>query len=158
MVFFHASFCRLLIFFKINFCKNFFKEYYQYQTVWIQIRPDILSGLIRVQTVCKEYQQMTLVGIERVNRSHTCMQDGNFTCFFCHLMIFFKKLFKKYSQCQTVWIQIRPDILSALIWVQTAKLSADEIVGIEVTHTHACSIMFLVGLQVNSAVAQLVER
>ena len=27
------------------------------QTVWIQIRPDILSGLIWVQTVCKGYQQ-----------------------------------------------------------------------------------------------------
>ena len=30
------------------------------QTVWIQIRPDILSGLIWVQTVCKGYQQSTL--------------------------------------------------------------------------------------------------
>ena len=37
------------------------------QTDWIQIRPDILSGLIRVQTVCKNYQQTTLVG--RVNVS-----------------------------------------------------------------------------------------
>ena len=34
------------------------------QTVWIQIRPDILSGLIWVQTVCKGYQQTTLVGKE----------------------------------------------------------------------------------------------
>ena len=31
------------------------------QTVWIQIRPDILSGLIWVQTVCKDYQQRALV-------------------------------------------------------------------------------------------------
>ena len=30
------------------------------QTVWIHFRPDILSGLICVQTVCKGYQQMTL--------------------------------------------------------------------------------------------------
>ena len=30
------------------------------QTVWIQIRPDILSGQIWVQTVCKSYQQTTL--------------------------------------------------------------------------------------------------
>ena len=30
------------------------------QTVWIQISPDILSGLIWVQTVCKGYQQTTL--------------------------------------------------------------------------------------------------
>ena len=31
------------------------------QTVWIQIRPDILSGLIWVQTVCIGYQHMTKV-------------------------------------------------------------------------------------------------
>ena len=27
------------------------------QKVWIQIRPNILSGLIWIQTVCKSYQQ-----------------------------------------------------------------------------------------------------
>ena len=32
------------------------------QIVWIQIRPDILSGLIWVQTVCKDQQQTTLAG------------------------------------------------------------------------------------------------
>ena len=31
------------------------------QTVWIQIRPNVLSGLIWVQAVCKSYQQTTLV-------------------------------------------------------------------------------------------------
>ena len=31
---------------------------------WIQIRPDILSGLIWVQTVCKSYQQTALEGKE----------------------------------------------------------------------------------------------
>ena len=31
------------------------------QKVWIQIRPDMLSGLIWVQTICKGYQQTTLV-------------------------------------------------------------------------------------------------
>ena len=36
------------------------------QTVWCQIRPNILSGLIWVQTVCKNYQQMTLVGKELI--------------------------------------------------------------------------------------------
>ena len=34
------------------------------QTVWIQIRPDIFSGLIWVQTICKGYQQTTPVGKE----------------------------------------------------------------------------------------------
>ena len=39
----------------------FFQEYHQCQTVWIQIRPDIKSVLIWVQTVCKDYQQTTKV-------------------------------------------------------------------------------------------------
>ena len=34
----------------------------QCQTAWIQIRPDILSGLIWVKTVFKDYQQKTLAG------------------------------------------------------------------------------------------------
>ena len=35
----------------------------------VQIKPDILSGLIWVQTICKGYQQMTKVATskERVN-------------------------------------------------------------------------------------------
>ena len=32
------------------------------QTVWTQTRPDVLSALILVQTICKGYQQTTLVG------------------------------------------------------------------------------------------------
>ena len=50
---------------------------------------------------------------------------GKFSRFFWSSADFFSKsLFKKIlsgipSECQTVWIQIRPDILSGLIWVQT---------------------------------------
>ena len=44
------------------------------QKMWIQIRPDILSGLIWVQTVCKGYQQTTLVGIEFLTvKSFNCL-------------------------------------------------------------------------------------
>ena len=32
------------------------------ETDWVQIRPDILSGLIWVQNICKSYQQTTLGG------------------------------------------------------------------------------------------------
>ena len=39
------------------------------QTVWIQIRPNILLGLIWVQTVCKCYQQMTPLGKELITTS-----------------------------------------------------------------------------------------
>ena len=38
------------------------------QTVWIQIRPHILSVMIFVQTVCKSYQQTTLVNKELKSR------------------------------------------------------------------------------------------
>ena len=49
-------------FFKINYLKkNLSGIPSECQTVWIQIRPDVLSGLIWVQTVCKGYQQMTKV-------------------------------------------------------------------------------------------------
>ena len=34
------------------------------QSDWIQVRPNILSGLIWFQTVCKGYQQTTLGGKE----------------------------------------------------------------------------------------------
>ena len=34
------------------------------QTVWIHIRPNILSGLIWIRTVFKDYQQTTLAGNE----------------------------------------------------------------------------------------------
>ena len=47
---------------KIRFFKKLVYGYHQ--TVWIQIRPDIMSGLIWVQTVCNGYRQMILVGKE----------------------------------------------------------------------------------------------
>ena len=65
-------FCCLWIFvFKLNFSKNLSGIPSECLTVWIQIRPDILSGLIWVQTVCKGYQQMTKVATrgERVKAS-----------------------------------------------------------------------------------------
>ena len=52
------AFCHLLIFF---FELAFPKKYFRNQTVWIQIRSDVLAGLIWVQTVCKGSQQTTKV-------------------------------------------------------------------------------------------------
>ena len=60
---FFMIFCHLLIFLDF-FPKKFLQEYHQCQTVWIQIRPDILSGLIWAQTVCKDYHQATTVNKE----------------------------------------------------------------------------------------------
>ena len=58
-------FCRLNIIFKINFLeKNLSGILSECQKVWIQIRPDALSGLIWVHIGWKDNQQMTLVGKE----------------------------------------------------------------------------------------------
>ena len=46
----------------------FFFKFSECLTVWIQIRSDIFSGLIWVQTVCKGYQQTTLAGKVLNNR------------------------------------------------------------------------------------------
>ena len=58
---FVCLFCRLLFFFKSTFSKNLSGIPSECQTVWNQIRPDILSDLIWVQTVCKGYQQTTII-------------------------------------------------------------------------------------------------
>ena len=51
-----------MIFFERKYF-DFFQEYHpESQTVWIQIRPDVLLGLIWVQTVCKGYQHTKPVG------------------------------------------------------------------------------------------------
>ena len=68
---------------------------------------------------------------------------GNCSCFYFRLLTFFKKKFLKInhsvppSECQTVWIQIKPDILVVLVWVQTVckrLLAHDKII-----HWHAKS-------------------
>ena len=41
------------------------------------------------------------------------------TLLFCHILLFGCWILSMPSECQTAWIQIRPDILSCLIWVQT---------------------------------------
>ena len=58
--------CRLLTFFKNElFQKNLSGTLFQCQTVWIQFRTDIMSVLIWVQTVCKDYQQTTKVAVSK---------------------------------------------------------------------------------------------
>ena len=50
---------------------------------------------------------------------------GNCSCFYFRLLTFFKIKFLKInhpgspSECQTIWIQIKTDILLVFIWVQT---------------------------------------
>ena len=52
------------------------------------------------------------------------LSPGNFLCFLLSADFFQNNFFRKIlsgiqSECQTVWIQTRPDILSVLIWAQT---------------------------------------
>ena len=46
------------------------------QTVWTRIRPDDLSGLIWVQTVCEGYQQKSLVDKELKTREYVLDNSG----------------------------------------------------------------------------------
>ena len=57
-------FCRLMIFFSSKVFENFFQIPSVSNSLDPQIRPNISSGLIWVQTVCKSYQQTALVGEE----------------------------------------------------------------------------------------------
>ena len=62
---FHVFFIVVCWFFsKSIFWKFLSRILSECQTVWILIRPDKMSGLIWLQTVCKSYQQTTLVGNE----------------------------------------------------------------------------------------------
>ena len=57
-----SCFCCRLLFSKSTFSKNIFQEHYsECQTVWIQIRTEVLLVMIWVQTVCKGYEQMIKV-------------------------------------------------------------------------------------------------
>ena len=67
----------------------------------------------------------------------------NCSCFYFRLLTFFKIKFLNInhpgppSECQTVWIQIKTDIVLVIIWVQTVckRLLADD----KIIHWHAKS-------------------
>ena len=46
------------------------ENYIRCQTVWIQVRPDIMSGLIWVQAVFEGYHEMTKVATSRERVDH----------------------------------------------------------------------------------------
>ena len=93
-------FCHLLF-----FSNQFFRKFLsgippsECQTDWIQIRPDILSGLNWVQSEYKDYQQTTLVGNEL-----TLFASRDF----CHLLITFANSLDKDQDQQNP----SPDLVS----------------------------------------------
>ena len=142
---FDFFFC-LLIFFKINFFEKFFQDYHQsIKQFGSRSGPTFWSG----SKLFASYQQMTLVGQDLIkcqmiiqdiashsishwrknidtfkisNSLHTRYIPNFFfvVCLLFSKTFFFPKILSGVpSECQTVWIQIRPDILSGLIWVQT---------------------------------------
>ena len=75
-------------------------------------------------TYCDSSQEYFIPTIWVLLQSLVLCTLGNFSCFPCLLLTFFIFFFQKdlsgtLSECQTVWIQIRTDIMSILIWVQT---------------------------------------
>ena len=54
-----------------------------------------------------------------------CQHNGRslllYPLLLCHILLFGCWIFSISSRCQTIWIQIRPDILSGLIWVQITR-------------------------------------
>ena len=65
------------------------------------------------------------------------LYDNSINSFTFQNQLFRKILSEIQSECQTVWIQIWPNILSGLIWVQNClqRISADDttVVGKELT-------------------------
>ena len=58
-------FFKISLFLVVAFSKMIFRgKSVECQAVWIQVMPDVLSGLIWVQIVCKGNQQTTLVSNE----------------------------------------------------------------------------------------------
>ena len=70
------------------------------QTVWIQIRTDILSVLIWVQTVCKCYQQTTKVLEMRIISNHHSL--GFISAVFLCLLIMASLVFYLTISCLTL--------------------------------------------------------
>ena len=63
---------------KLTFSKDSFRKTFIVlsQTVWIQIKTNILQVIIWVQTVCKSYQQMTKVAAARKELTLTSLYKG----------------------------------------------------------------------------------
>ena len=71
-------------------------------------------------TTARIYQALVATGGDEYFHILNLCRLANFSCFCCHLLTFFKKNNKvKKIDIQTVWIHIRMDILSVLIWVQS---------------------------------------
>ena len=91
-VIFHDLIVVCWIFSKLTFFKKISGKLSECKTVCIQIRTDILSVLIWVQTLCKGYQQTTKVAASK-ERVKTKMTGSLSECFPVSEMWFADKIF-----------------------------------------------------------------
>ena len=94
--------------FQESFQKIFSGTLSECQTVCIQIRTDRASVLIWVQTVCKDYQQTTKVTTSSERVYSACLVILQLFWWSADFVTFSIFLSGITSECQTVWIQIRP--------------------------------------------------
>ena len=91
--------CHLLTFFKINFYKKFFQEH--------------------CESVKKFRSRLGPNCLQRLSADDKSLLAFIVVCRLFHNYIFQKILSGTLSECRTVWIQIRTDIMSVLNWIQT---------------------------------------
>ena len=89
------------------------------QTVWIQIRPDVFSGLIWIHSVCKGYQQMTKVATSWQGVKHRTTSWYYFLAKtlakvnFIWLKLFPFGLSVDFNK---IWARVSPDKCIKLLW------------------------------------------
>ena len=102
--------CSYLVGLEVQFCFNLSSTHFGYARTRLHLCAGFISLLISNIISCADlFNSLPL---------------GNFSCFFVVCLVFVKSIFSKNSsgissECQTDWIQIRPNILSGLIWVQS---------------------------------------
>ena len=83
-VIFHAFLLSADFFQNQLFRKILFTTPSECQTIWIQIGPGVLSGLILVQTVCKSYQQTTKRDSDKATIHYNITKKRYFSLFLLH--------------------------------------------------------------------------
>ena len=85
----------------------------------------ILNGLKLILFCFSKSMMFVCLSRKRVTSRLTLCPPGKFLPLFLHLIFFFQnQLFRRIlsgiqAECQTFWVQVRPDIWSGLVWVQT---------------------------------------
>ena len=93
----------------------YFSFLFKFNRTFFQANSGV-SGLVLHYLSTSHKKDARLITVNKVAHGSIVMFYALTLCLLCN---FFHKFFQEYHQCQTVWIQIRPDEMSALIWFQT---------------------------------------